>query len=109
MIHITGSKPPRGYTPQPDDIVFSHVDASQVHHPHEDTLVITTEVSNGLVHRLLVDSESAVNILYWDAYQKIGLRRADFTPTTSPLYRFIRDSVIPKKTIKLLVTLQEPP
>ena len=64
VIHITSSKPPKDYTPQLDDIVFTHDDASWVHHPHEDALVITTEVANSLVHRLLVDNESAVNILY---------------------------------------------
>ena len=29
--------------------------------------------------------------------------------TTSPLYRFIGDSVIPEGTIKLAITLEEPP
>ena len=67
------SKPLRGYAPQPDDIVFTYADASWVHHPHENALVTTTEVANNLVHRLLVDSGNVVNILYWDAYQKIGL------------------------------------
>ena len=94
---------------QPDDIVFTHADASWVHHPHEDTLVITVEVANSLVHRLLVDRGNVVNILYWDAYQKAGLRSADLTPTTSLLYGFTRDSVISQGTIKLVVTLGEPP
>ena len=31
------------------------------------------------------------------------------TPTTSPIYGFTRDSVIPEGTIKLAVTLREPP
>ena len=31
------------------------------------------------------------------------------TPMTSPLYEFIEDSVIPEGTIKLVVTLREPP
>ena len=57
-----------GYMPQLDDIVFTQADASWVHNPHEDTLVITTKVANSLVHRLLVDSGSAVDILYWGAY-----------------------------------------
>ena len=52
---------------------------------------------------------SAVNILYWVAYHKIGLRRAYLTPMTSPLYRFTEDSVILKGTIKIIVTLGEPP
>ena len=68
VVHTTSFKPPRGYTPQPDGIVFTLGDASWVHHPYEDALVITVEVANSLVHRLLVDSRSAVNILYSDAY-----------------------------------------
>ena len=57
-----------------EDIVFTHADASWVHHPYEDALVIIAEVANSLVHQLLVDSGSAINILYWDAYHKVGLR-----------------------------------
>ena len=80
-----------------------------MHHPHENALVITVEVANSLVHQLLVDSGSAVNILYWDAYQKASLRLTDLTSMTSILYKFTRDSVIPERTIKLVVTLEEPP
>ena len=64
MVHITSSKTSNGYMSQPDDIIFTHTDASWVHHPKEDALVITAEIANNLVHQLLVDSESAVNILY---------------------------------------------
>ena len=109
MVHTTGSKPQRDYVPQPDDIVFTQDDASWVHHPHEDALVITAKVANSLVHQLLVNNRSIVNILYWGAYQKTGLRRADLTPKTSPLYGFTGDSVIPRGTIKLAVTLGESP
>ena len=109
MLHLTGSKLPMGHEPQPDDIVFTKVDASWVHNLDEDALIITIEIANSLIHRLLVDSGSAVNILYWGAYQKTGLRRADLTMKTSPLDRFIGDSVIPEGTIKLVVTLKELP
>ena len=54
--------------PQQDEIVFTQADTRWVHQPHEDALVITTEVANSLDHRLLIDSGSAVNILYWGAY-----------------------------------------
>ena len=74
MVRATGSKPLMGHVTQLDDIVFTQADASWVHNPYEDTLVIVAEVANSLVHRLLVDSRSAVNILYWHAYQMIGLR-----------------------------------
>ena len=32
-----------------------------VHHPYEDTLLITVEVTNSVIRRLLVDIGSAVN------------------------------------------------
>ena len=63
-MYTTDSKPQRGCMPQPDDIDFAQADRSRVHDLHEDALVITAEVANSLVHQLLVDSESAVNILY---------------------------------------------
>ena len=68
IVYSIGSKLPVGHPPQPDNIVFTEADASWVHNPYQDAMVITTEVANSLVHRLLVDSESAVNILYWGAY-----------------------------------------
>ena len=79
-----------------------------MHYPYEDALVIIVEVANSLVHRLLVNNGSAVNILYWDTNQKTGLRRTDLTPTTFRLYGFTRDNMIPEGTIKLAVTLGEP-
>ena len=68
MVHTTGSKPPIGYAPQPDYIVFTQVDANWVHNLYEDAFIITAQVANNLVHRLLVDSRSTVNILYWSTY-----------------------------------------
>ena len=64
MVHATGSKPSIGYMPQPDDIAFNQVYPSWVDNPQEDDLVIIAEVPNSLIHRLLVDSMSAINILY---------------------------------------------
>ena len=89
MMLTTSSKLLVGHAPPPNDIVFTKVDASWVHYPYEDTLVITAEIANILVHRLLVDSKSVV-ILYQGAYQETGLRQADLTPMTSPLYEFTR-------------------
>ena len=80
-----------------------------MHYPHEDSLVVTTKIANSLILRMLMDNGSAVNILYYDTYQKVGLTRADLNPTTSPLYWFSGDHVIPEGTIKLVVTLGEHP
>ena len=71
--------------PKPENIVFTETDASWVHHPYEDALVSATKIANSLTHQVLVDSGSATNVLYWNAYQKIGLKWTDLRPTTSPL------------------------
>ena len=80
-----------------------------MHHPHKDALVIMAEIANSLVHKILVDNGSAVNILYWHTYQKTELTRADLSPMTSPVYKFTGDHVVPEGTIKLVVTLGEYP
>ena len=47
--------------------------------------------------------------MYWDAYQETNLTWANLTPMTTPLYGFTRENMIPEGTIKLVVTLGEPP
>ena len=64
LVHTTGSEPPKGHAPQPDNIVFTEANVSWVHNPHEDAPVITAEITNSLIHRLLIDNEIVVNILY---------------------------------------------
>ena len=109
MVQTTNGSSPRGTMLKPEDIVFIETDTSWVHHPHKDALVITTKIANNFIHWVLIDSGSAVNILCWNAYQKIGLKWVDLCPTTSPLYRFTKETVISEGIIKLAVTLTEAP
>ena len=109
MVQTTNSSSLGGIMPKLEDIVFTETNASWVHHPHEEALVITIKIANSFIHRLLMDSRSAINILYWDAYQKIDLKQADLRPMTSPLYGFTGKSGTPEGTIKLVVTLGEGP
>ena len=60
-----------------DDITFRESDAHLVHHPHCDALVITAMMTNNNVHRVLVDNGSSVDILYYQAFQKMGLKDGD--------------------------------
>ena len=79
-----------------EDVVFIEVDARWVNHPHNDALVITARVANNNVHRMLVDNESVVDIIYLGTYKRMGLTESELSPTTLPLYRFIGDHVIPE-------------
>ena len=58
---------------------------------------------------MLVDEGSAVDIIYIDAYNRMGLTESDLSLMTLPLYAFTSDHVIPKGTIKLVVIVGENP
>ena len=67
MVHSIDACPSMGKISKPEDIIFIKAYANWVHHPYEDAIVITTKIANSLVHTMLVDNGSAINILYWDA------------------------------------------
>ena len=51
----------------------------------------------------MVDDGSSVDILYLDAYKRMGLTENELNPNTSQLYRFTGDHVILRGTTKLAV------
>ena len=69
-----------------DDITFSEKDAHYVRHPYYDALVIKAMIANNNVHRMLVDNGSSVDILYYQAFEKIGLKVNDLKPSHNPIY-----------------------
>ena len=101
-IQKTKDRPTEQVWRELEDIVFTKADTKWVHHPHTNALVIIARIANSNVHRLMVDDGSAKDILYLNAYKRI-----DLNPTTSPLYGFTGDHVIPKGTAKLTVTVEE--
>ena len=57
----------------------------------------------------MVDNGSTIDILYVNASKRMGLAESDLNPTTSPLYGFTGDHVVPKGTVKLTVMMGEHP
>ena len=57
----------------------------------------------------MVDDGSIVDILNLEAYKRMRLAENALSLATSPLYRFIREPIIPKGTAKLAVTVEEHP
>ena len=49
-------------------IGFSKEDVRHLHHPHDDALVISIQVGDYNMHRVLVDNGSSANILYYPAF-----------------------------------------
>ena len=91
QVHRTKVRPTKQAQRELEDIVFREADARWVHRPHTNSLVIIARVSNSKVHRLMVDDGSVVDILYLNAYRRMGLTEDDLDPNSSPLYGFTRD------------------
>ena len=66
-------------------------------------------IANNNVHRILVDNGSFVDILYFQAFERIELKVNDLKPSPNPVYGFTGDSVIPLGVISLPMTLGEYP
>ena len=101
-VQLTGSVPK--ITRRESPIVgFSEEDARRLHHPHDDALVISVRVGDYNVHRMMVDNGSSADILYYPAFQQMGINRARLTPTNAPLVGFGGTRVLPLGAIILSV------
>ena len=93
------------YKGENDDITFKESDVHLVHHPHCDTLIVKAMMANSNVYRILVDNGSSVDILYYQAFKKVGLKDSDLRLSPSPIYGFTGDSIIPIGVITPLLTV----
>ncbi|RZS26397.1 hypothetical protein BHM03_00059730 [Ensete ventricosum] len=71
---------------------------------HDDVLVISIHMANAYVKRVMIDTESSVDILYFDAFQKLGLTDKDLITLTSTLTGFTGDFVSLVGAIAIPVT-----
>ncbi|RWW65391.1 hypothetical protein BHE74_00027306 [Ensete ventricosum] len=83
-------------------------ESREVEYPdHGDVLVISVRITNALVKRVMVDTGSSVDILYKDAFLKLGLTTTNLSPMNSTLIGFTRDFVVPLGMIVLPITLSQ--
>ena len=84
-------------------------DARRLHHPHDDALVVSIRVGNYNVHRMLVDNGSSADILYYPAFQQMGIDRTQLIPTNALLVSFEGTRVLPLGAITLSMTVSDYP
>ena len=100
-------RPPKSFKGENDSITFTEEDARGVHLPHNDPLVLTVQLANMRVHRVLVDNGSSVDILYRPVLEKMGLNLRHLKPCNTSLYGFTGDSIQPLGAIELAFTMGE--
>ena len=75
----------------------------ELHHPHDDALVVNLQIGDYNMHRVLVDNGSSADILYYPAFQQMRIDRERLTPTNAPLVGFVGTKVFPLGAITLAV------
>ena len=75
---------------------FSDEDKIGTIQPYDDALVVTLRIWGYDVKRVLVDMDSAVEIIYPDLYKELRLRPEDLTTYNSLLISFEGKTIIPK-------------
>ena len=78
-------------------IEFLEEDARRLHHPHDDA------------HRVLVNNGSSVDILYYPAFQQMGIGRERLILTKAPLVGFGGTRVLPLGAVTLSVVVGDYP
>ncbi|XP_065036622.1 uncharacterized protein LOC135672095 [Musa acuminata AAA Group] len=76
---------------------------------HDDALVIMARIANAQVRRIMINTGSSADVLYLDAFQKLGLTKGSLKPICSVLTGFTDDSISPLGTVTLPLTLGAPP
>ena len=90
-------------------IEFSEEDARRLHHPHDDVLVISIQIEDYNMHRVLVDNGSSPDILYYPTFQQMGIGRERLIPTNAPLVGFGGTRVLPLGAITLSIVVGDYP
>ncbi|KAG7572361.1 Retrotransposon gag domain [Arabidopsis suecica] len=84
-------------------ISFDEEETRHLERPHDDALVITLDVANFEVSRILIDTGSSVDLIFLGTLERMGISRADIVGPPSPLVAFTSESAMSLGTIKLPV------
>jgi hypothetical protein len=107
VMQVVGEPPKRAKT----EIImsFDDHDLEGVKFPHDDPLVISPTIGNSSIKRVLVDNGASVDILFHDAFIKMGYNDSQLTPSNMPIYGFNGVESNVEGTIMLPMTMGTEP
>ena len=88
---------------------FSEEDARRFHHPHDNALVVSIQIEDYNMHRVLIDNGSSADILYYPALQHMGISRERLVLTNAPLVDFGGTRVLPLGAVTLSIMVGDYP
>ena len=69
-------------------ISFNDDDLEGIKFPYDDPLVIMPVIGNSPVKRVMVDGGASVDILFYEAFIRMGYNDTHLTPSNMPVYGF---------------------
>ncbi|KAK1403405.1 hypothetical protein POM88_003010 [Heracleum sosnowskyi] len=103
VMTVVGEAPKRAKTEVA--ISFDDSDLEGVKFPHDDPLVIIPVIGNSKTKRVLVHNGASVDILFHDAFIKMGYTDLQLTPSNMPIYGFNGVESKVEGTIQLPMTI----
>ena len=107
-VQLTGSVPKIAWRESPI-IGFLEEDARRLHQPHDNAFVVSIRVGDYNVHRVLVHNSSSADILYYPAFQQMGVDRAQLILKNAPLVGFGGTRVFPLGAVTFSVMVDDYP
>ncbi|XP_058092296.1 uncharacterized protein LOC131249526 [Magnolia sinica] len=81
------------------NLTFTEEDARGIHYRHDDALVITVTITNLRVFRVLIDTGSSTDVLFTQAFNRMGIEQSSLCPVKTPLIGFSGRQVLPEGAI----------
>nr|KYP35841.1 hypothetical protein KK1_043096 [Cajanus cajan] len=69
-------------------ITFTDKDFQGIDPVQDDPMVISVEIRNCIVKKILIDQGNSANILYWNTFKQLGIPEEELTPYSEPLVGF---------------------
>ncbi|GFS32499.1 hypothetical protein Acr_00g0023020 [Actinidia rufa] len=82
-------------------VTFSRADLERVQHPHSDPLVVQLRIGGYDVKRILVDTGSSVEVIYYDLFKQLKIPQDQLKPVRAPLVEFNAQAHWPLGTVSL--------
>ncbi|XP_010424499.1 PREDICTED: uncharacterized protein LOC104709616 [Camelina sativa] len=88
------------------EVSFSEKETEELDTPHDDALVISLDVANHEVCRILIDIGSSVDLIFLETLARMGIGKEHIVGPPSPLVLFTSETSMSLGTITLPVSTQ---
>ncbi|KAK4382184.1 hypothetical protein Sango_2896800 [Sesamum angolense] len=88
-----------------EEISFNSQDMDPMRNQNNDALVISATLANFLVKKVLIDSGSSADIMFYDAYVQLGIDNAQLRKVNTPLTGFSGEMIEPLGEVMLPLSL----